>query len=171
MPKKVDHDAYRLELATRAAELFSEQGFSGLGMRQIASELGISKSALYHYFPTKQALFHACTDVATSSDSNIAPEKGNLAALFEMFSAQEDQFPKEMSLLWDYLRGKDPKEIAEDETMALANGRYLDLVEQYVGKRNAKPVLCLLMGTLLQSYLDGGQTQLSDVERWLKNRI
>jgi predicted transcriptional regulator len=59
MPKNVDHDAYRLELAQKAARLFSKQGFAGLGMRSIAKELGISKSALNHYFPTKKGLLLA----------------------------------------------------------------------------------------------------------------
>ena len=30
-------------------------------MRGVAQHLGVSKSALYHYFPTKEALFLACT--------------------------------------------------------------------------------------------------------------
>ena len=62
MPKIVDHDAYRRELVEKATQLFSGHGFSGLGMRQIANELGISKSALYHYFPSKELLFSACTE-------------------------------------------------------------------------------------------------------------
>ena len=57
MPKIIDRDAYRAELAGKAIAVFTEHGYNGLGMRGIAEAIGVSKSALYHYFPTKKDLF------------------------------------------------------------------------------------------------------------------
>lgn len=53
------------ELDTRAriievvAPLFASHGYAGVGMRQVATEVGLSKSALFHHFPTKLRLYGA----------------------------------------------------------------------------------------------------------------
>ena len=61
MPKIVDHEAHSVDLARRAVRYFSDHGYAGTSMRKVAAYLGLSKSALYHYFPTKESLFLACT--------------------------------------------------------------------------------------------------------------
>jgi AcrR family transcriptional regulator len=40
-----------------AEALFARSGFSGIGMREVASEVGLGKSSLFHHFPSKQALY------------------------------------------------------------------------------------------------------------------
>lgn len=40
-----------------AEGLFASRGFTGVGMRQVALAVGLSKSSLFHHFPTKQALY------------------------------------------------------------------------------------------------------------------
>ena len=175
MPKVVDHVKYRAELAQRSAEIFAEFGYTGLGMRQIASKLGISKSALYHYFPSKEALFAACTEMVTNFEAqkNDSPalEHASIAekitALMDIFKEQENGFQGEMSLLSDYMRGRSAEEIAQDKNMQLANERYLSLVSEFVGPKDAKAVLCLILGTLLQRLFDGRQTDLKEMEAWL----
>jgi len=179
MPKIVDHEKYRLELAGRAVAIFSEFGYSGLGMRQIAERLGISKSALYHYFSTKEALFAACTEVATSfegvmeeqMDLKDAPPRERLKVLAQIFKDLEDGFPGELSLLVDYLRGKTPADTAKDKNMRLANKRYLELVTQFVDEKDAMPVLCMMLGLLLQRFFDGGSTDWSIIEDWLGEKL
>ncbi|GGX67654.1 TetR/AcrR family transcriptional regulator [Saccharospirillum salsuginis] len=170
MPKIVDHDQYRRELAQKAVALFSEHGYRGLGMRRIAEELGLSKSALYHYFPSKEALFAACTDEVTRFEPS-GTEDGALADLMRTFESLEPGMVGELSLLLDYLRGKSPTEVAEDPTMRLANRRYRERVAAAVGEANATPVLCLLLGTLLQRWLDGGTTSFDEIERWLNEHL
>ncbi len=39
-----------------AAALFRVKGFNGTSMAQLAAEVGVTKSSLYHHFPSKQAL-------------------------------------------------------------------------------------------------------------------
>jgi AcrR family transcriptional regulator len=57
MPKIVDHDQYRRELLAQCLELFTRKGYANVTIREIANELGVSTGTLYHYFPTKQAIF------------------------------------------------------------------------------------------------------------------
>ncbi len=46
----------RERIRREAAALFREKGFNGTSMAELAGEVGITKSSLYHHFPSKQAL-------------------------------------------------------------------------------------------------------------------
>ncbi|MCZ4257181.1 helix-turn-helix domain containing protein [Sulfitobacter sp. G21635-S1] len=157
MPKRVDHEAYSRALAGRAAAYFSAHGYAGTGMRQIADHLGVSKSALYHYFPNKEALFLACTrQIMAGLDSGLvdpgASEQENLDRLLEVMRVN---FGAEMALVFDYLRGKTRAEIAQDEAMQMAMESYRALVERIVGQARAEETLARLLGTLLLEYCSG----------------
>jgi len=60
-PRKDDSRDTRQGILDRALDLFAEHGFYGTSMRQIARAVGVRESALYHYFPSKQAIFHELT--------------------------------------------------------------------------------------------------------------
>lgn len=55
----MQNDERRALLLERATELFGEHGYDALSMARIAREAKISKALLYHYFPSKHALFEA----------------------------------------------------------------------------------------------------------------
>src|SRR3954451_10949115 len=57
--RRLDVDERREQLLERGAELFTANRYEELSMSKIAAEVGISKSLLYHYFPSKQAFFEA----------------------------------------------------------------------------------------------------------------
>ena len=57
MPKIVDVEQYRKELLLKSAELFAEKGYANMTTRELAQGLGVSTGTLYHYFPSKAALF------------------------------------------------------------------------------------------------------------------
>ena len=57
--RRMDVDERRRQLLERGAELFTAHPYDELSMNKIAAEVGISKSLLYHYFPSKQAFFEA----------------------------------------------------------------------------------------------------------------
>ena len=48
----------------RAVEVFNRQGYDGTSMGDLARELGVGKSALYHHVPGKQALLSQALDEA-----------------------------------------------------------------------------------------------------------
>lgn len=47
-----------------AVELFNEQGYEGTSMEDLAQALGVTKSAIYHHVPGKQALLGQSLDRA-----------------------------------------------------------------------------------------------------------
>ncbi len=57
--RRLDVDERRRQLLERGAELFTSHRYDELSMSRIATEMGVSKSLLYHYFPSKQAFFEA----------------------------------------------------------------------------------------------------------------
>ena len=52
----------RQQILFTAKNLFIQQGYHGLSMRQIAEALGVSKAALYYHFRDKEELFLAILD-------------------------------------------------------------------------------------------------------------
>lgn len=158
MPKIVDRDRYKRELAERAAKFFSKHGYAGVGMRGIAEHLGMSKSALYHYFPTKKSLFLASTETIMNRVDDATPETATTEAaqLQALVESMGGEFGAEMALLFDYLRGKSPEEIAADEAMQISRSTYLKAVERIVGPDRAVETLSRILGTLMLDYLSGG---------------
>ncbi len=66
-----------LDLATvldRSVALFNERGFDGTSMEDLARHLGISKSAIYHHVPSKDALLGLALDRALSGLEAAADE-------------------------------------------------------------------------------------------------
>ena len=51
----------------RAVEVFNRQGYDGTSMGDLARELGVGKSALYHHVPGKEALLSQALDEALTS--------------------------------------------------------------------------------------------------------
>ncbi len=49
--------ATRIRILEAAQDLFTEKGYEKISLREIAEAVGITKAALYYYFPTKEKLF------------------------------------------------------------------------------------------------------------------
>ena len=49
----------RTALLTAARQLFTERGYAGTGREDIAAAAGVTRGALYHHFPNKEAVFRA----------------------------------------------------------------------------------------------------------------
>jgi AcrR family transcriptional regulator len=62
------------EIIAVGSQLFIQQGYHGLSMRQIAEAVGVSKAALYYHFKDKEELFlaileHSLDQIATIIDA------------------------------------------------------------------------------------------------------
>lgn len=56
MPRPVDHDERRRQIARAALKLLSSKGPEGLSMRAVARELGGSLTVVTHYYSTRREL-------------------------------------------------------------------------------------------------------------------
>lgn len=173
MPKIVDRNAYRQELATKAVDIFSEHGFNGLGMRGIAEALGVSKSALYHYFPSKEELFSACTELVLEPQSLYDLEEGSSIpkdkkqATIALISSLDNRFKGEMTVLLDYVKNKDNQDIANDTLLKMADTKFLRELSKIVGESNANQAYALLYGGLMIRLLNGKQTPIEEIASWI----
>lgn len=118
----------------RAVDLFNRQGYDGTSMGDLAAELGLSKSAIYHHVPGKQWLLVSALDEAldalTEAITDAVAEAGTSAeerlrrAVHRSVRVLADHLPAVTLLL--RVRGNSPVELA-----ALARRRQLD--EQLAG--------------------------------------
>ncbi|MBD1845424.1 TetR/AcrR family transcriptional regulator [Cyanobacteria bacterium FACHB-63] len=122
MPKIVDHDRYRKELLVKSFDLFAEKGYAAITMRQIAQGLGVSTGTLYHYFPSKEALFEQLLEELSELDiRNFSTqlEGKSLAeqtqAAFTIFEKHRDYFLKQTLLMMDFYQHqqREGKEVSE----------------------------------------------------------
>lgn len=64
----------REDILTEALRVFSERGLESTGIKEIATSLGLTHPALYHYFPSKEQLVYEAVEKAIS-DEILAMEK------------------------------------------------------------------------------------------------
>lgn len=169
MPKIVDHDSYRREIAEKAVTVFRRHGYSGIGMREIAKELGMSKSALYHYYPSKDALFLACSQLVAvvELDPSLPPVDALLTAAREW----ESVFAGELRIILDYIGDRDPVAVRDDPaTREVVEGMTAS-VGVLVGSERAEAVLAAVFGVLLLRWFDGQTTSFSVLEEMLRRLL
>jgi AcrR family transcriptional regulator len=95
--RRMGVDERRKQLLERGAELFTSRPYDELSMSKIASEVGISKALLYHYFPSKQAFFEETLSVwaeelrrRTAPDPDLPPVEQLQASLGAFLAMVEE---------------------------------------------------------------------------------
>lgn len=78
----------------KAARLFSRRGYFGVSMQDIAGEAGITKAALYYYYPSKEKLYQ---DVLLITFSDL------LTALKKAFAGENTPWDKLLNVIETYL--------------------------------------------------------------------
>ncbi len=64
----------RDRIRREAAALFREKGFNGTSMAELAGEVGITKSSLYHHYPGKQALLSEIIELTLNRVTPLVQE-------------------------------------------------------------------------------------------------
>ncbi|HLH76622.1 MAG TPA: TetR family transcriptional regulator [Candidatus Binataceae bacterium] len=90
--------ARRAAILDAALRVFAELGFSAARMEQVAAAAGVSKAALYLYFPSKDALLQAVLDRYA-----LLPEMPAMVAALEQ-TPPALGIPKLISQAWPLLR-------------------------------------------------------------------
>ena len=100
-PRKVNREGRQRRILRKAADLFAERGYDGVTMRQVAHALKCSTGALYHFFPSKEALFRGCV--------RQAAERG-MARARVVVDRQHEPVQQIMALAQHYLSSDDEHE-------------------------------------------------------------
>ncbi len=74
----------RTKILDVAESLFARKGFAGVGLREVAHDVGLSKSSLFHHFPTKLDLYREVLErVLERLEVGLAPAFGSDLACAE----------------------------------------------------------------------------------------
>jgi AcrR family transcriptional regulator len=160
MPKIVDSEEYRKKLLHRCFSLFAEQGYANVTTRKISKELGISTGAMYHYFPSKQALFEQLVEEISWQDVrlfNSITEGGTLTQridlLGQLLIQHEEHFVKQAVIWTDFYQHHALSEIQTNPIFQQIEQRYQQAMEALLDLSNpklARFVWTLIYGILLE---------------------
>ncbi|KAB8332758.1 TetR/AcrR family transcriptional regulator [Scytonema tolypothrichoides VB-61278] len=159
MPKIVDHDQYRKELLSKCFDLFAQKSYSAITMREIAQGIGVSTGTLYHYFPSKKALFEQLVEEISQQDVLMAAAElqgtqtlqERMEAFGRFLAKNEDYFIKQ-TLLWvDFCQHQDSKDMQNSSGFKRAKKRYHQAVSDFLGIH--EPVLISLVLNLIDGLI------------------
>lgn len=161
MPKIVDHNLHRELLLDRCFDLFAEKGFVSVTLRDIAKELEVSTGALYHYFPSKQAILEqmlihkGSKDVAeaTRRMADTGSFEDRLKIFFDYFVDSEAHFKRLLLVSLDFLRNA-----RTEEAKKLVNRWsefYLSNMQQFLSipREIAQLIMVFFNGIVYQAML------------------
>ena len=141
MPKIVDVEQYRKELLLKSAELFAEKGYADMTTRELAQGLGVSTGTLYHYFPSKAALFEQLVEEMCRQDVLLAKveiDQGKtltekLKILGQFMTNREDSCIKQLFLSIDYSQYQGREELRRSQFFERVDRRYHQAVIEILG--------------------------------------
>jgi AcrR family transcriptional regulator len=154
VPKVVDHQAYRAELIAKSFVLFAEHGYAALTMRELAKGLRVSTGTLYHYFPTKEELFHQLVVAQTDQDfTEGAPLVSREGTLEERILASYRYVDENSRRLFQRFRiiGEYLTTMATDE----GKQRYFEQDDRYAQLSDILQVPNVLVAELVEASLIG----------------
>ena len=130
--RRMDVDERRQQLLERGAELFTSHSYDELSMNKIATEVGISKALLYHYFPSKQAFFEETLSAwaerlreRTEPDPELPPLEQLTASLDGFLSLVEENAGAYRNLMQSATGVPEIRDLIEEVRRATAQ-RILD---------------------------------------------
>jgi AcrR family transcriptional regulator len=158
MPKVIDSEEYRKVLLHKCFDLFAEKGYANVTTRQLSKALGISTGAMYHYFPSKQALFEQLVEEISWQDvrllKSIVRESSitaRLEQLGQLLIQHETHFVKQAVIWTDFYRHHALADINDNPVFQEIDQRYeqalLDLLDL------SEPKLSRFIWTLINGIL------------------
>jgi len=157
----------------RAIDLFNRQGYDATSVGDLARELGLAKSAIYHHFDSKEALLSAALDEALDGlteavDSALAAHGADAyqrlrAVVRESVEILVRRLPAVTLLL--RVRGNSEVELAALKRRRILDDKLAALVAEAVAEGSLRPdippelISRLLFGTvnsLVEWYRPGG---------------
>jgi AcrR family transcriptional regulator len=132
MPKVVDHEARRRELAAAVWRVIAGRGLAGVNIRDVAAEAGWSSGALRHYLPTREELLVFAFRLAgdRAAERIRAAEGGPLVAQLEQ-ALPLDAERREEALIWFAFVGMAP---SEPKLAAELDRMYANIAEWLAGR-------------------------------------
>ncbi|MBE9118906.1 TetR/AcrR family transcriptional regulator [Lusitaniella coriacea LEGE 07157] len=166
MPKIVDSEQYRKEILYKCFDLFAEKGYANVTTRQLSKELGISTGAMYHYFPSKQALFEQLVEEVSMQEFQLFktaarghPLSERIQALEMLLIENEDHFIKQAAIWVDFYQHHEIAEINENPVFQKIDRRSQQEISEFLNLTDlklARFIWTLINGILIEQLEDDG---------------
>ncbi len=167
----------------RAIEVFNRQGYEATSIGDLARELGLTKSAIYHHVSSKEALLaaaldealdglSAAIDEATDADPETSAYERLRAAVRQSVEILAAHLPAVTLLL--RVRGNSPVELAALERRRLIDDKLAGLVQAAVDEGSLRAdippelisrLLFGLVNSLVEWYRPDGPVTVEDLSR------
>ena len=139
-----DYEQRRADIVEQAAKLYAARGFRGASVSDVAEACGISKSLVYHYFPSTRDILYsvmsshveALVDAAKAAHEEPAPPREKLQRLLHSFLALYAGAADRQTVLLNELDQLTPEARAR---IVGVQRQVVDLVEAILGE--ARPEL------------------------------
>ena len=163
MPKVVDADQRRSELADAAARVIARSGIDGASLREVAAEAGWTTGALVHYFANKKELL--AFTLQASLDRRRSRDRASMSPAEALRETLRSALPTtpETTLHWIVTLAFAAQASADAELAAIQREAYLDfrasvsalvageLGPRDVAEREAERLIALVDGIALQA--------------------
>lgn len=128
MPKLVDVDARRAELAGAAARVIARNGICGTTMRDVAAQAGWTTGALTHWFADKRALLRFTLQTSLAVRRGVGAARARLAPADALRSTLLDALPieEEARLHWAVTIAFCAQAAGDDELATIQRDAYRD---------------------------------------------
>ncbi|MGW3470545.1 TetR/AcrR family transcriptional regulator [Saccharopolyspora sp. NPDC000995] len=125
MPKQVDHEARRIQIAEALMRLASRGGLEAVSLRDVAAEAGVSMGAVQHYFKSKdEMLTFAMNHVNNRAEQRIVGQLTGMPTrpetrvvmrtlMLEMLALSDDSRMEYLTHVAFFLRALASPEMAE----------------------------------------------------------
>lgn len=125
-PRAADYDDKRNLIMEKAALLFARDGFAATSLSGLAEACGVSKSLIYHYYPSKEAILYDVMrghmdDLLSAIDAEIPVARSDAASRFRSFTRE---------LLRRYTGAADKQKVLLYELGNLPAAQHEDIVEK-----------------------------------------
>ncbi|EME50744.1 TetR/AcrR family transcriptional regulator [Amycolatopsis decaplanina] len=78
MPKRVDHEHRRQQIAAAVRRIAADRGLEGVSLNEVAAEAGISKGFVQHYFASRDDMLrYATTTLRGALEERIVARSGD----------------------------------------------------------------------------------------------
>lgn len=164
--KGADTREKMLEVAERE---FAREGYAGAYLQRVASQVGVQKTALYHYFPSKAALHEAVlhrilealeATVSAAVDAPL-PLEERLVRLVDGLNDLFAEHPNYAKILVRIFVDRIPVDVAELQPLIeRVLGRLLRFFKEGIEagifvKRSSRHLLQTMVGALVLHYASG----------------
>ncbi|HTO53146.1 MAG TPA: TetR/AcrR family transcriptional regulator [Myxococcota bacterium] len=141
----------RGKILETAESLFARFGFAGVGMRAVAESVGVSKSALFHHFPTKRALWAAVlersmlefdsriSEVGDRSTSALEKMRHWIEAVIDSLVESPARAPLLLRSLFE-VEDEEPTDAAAREALQRVLGKVAAGLEAGIASGELRPV-------------------------------